>query len=220
MPALAHTLPGMQLQHRLRAAWTYARPSGETIEVFARSWWHRQAGDNADLIFFWGRDSIATRLPGLGGWIKRALKSFACCCSTSAAPGLSTPVTGQTLRRWARRPQAAICSTFAPTTSWRRRGDPQAIGGTTVDRAGQSLAVSARCTICRRRQTHCRSADHRRDSAAGSPTDDIYRATHRASSAKNRLYYQRYPDDVARERRFVAPGDARGRHAVRRSPDA
>ena len=35
------------------------------------------------------------------------------------------------------------------------------------------------------------------------PADDVYRATYRRVADKNRLYYQRYPDDVAVVRRIV-----------------
>ena len=220
MPPLTHPLPGMLLtDHTFPIPLDHDRPDGEQITVFARE--VAAPGPGAGrlpwLVFFQGGPGHASpRPPTHASWLKRALQDYRVLLLDQRGTGLSTPVTFQTLARLST-PQAMAdylkhfrADAIIQDAEWIRR---QLLGeGERWSVLGQSYGG-----FC---VTHYLSAAPQALSAAiltgGLPplersADDIYRATYRRVIAKNKLYFERYPDDAGRARAIV---DYLGRHEV------
>ena len=212
MPAVAHTLPGIQLtSHRVCVPVDYARQSGDTIEVFVRELVAvgKQGDSLPALVFFQGGPGFGSPRPtGLGGWIKRALKEFRVFLLDQRGTGLSTPVTGQTLQAMgSAEDQAAYLQHFRADNIVRDAEviRQQLAGGRPWTVLGQSFGG-----FCAMHYLSAAPEALREVLITGGippldrPTDDIYRATYPRVVSKNRLYYQRYPNDSQRVKDIVA----------------
>jgi len=189
----------------------YSRSRGSTIKVFAREI-ISSANETAQalpwLIFLQGGPGFPSPRPeGAAGWIKRALQNYRVLLLDQRGTGLSTPVTHQTLASIAE-PQKQMdyllhfradnivrdCETIrkslAESKPWTVLG--QSFGGfcitTYLSQASEGLSAAIL--------------------TGGLPPlvdqpDAVYRATYKQLIDKNKLYYDRFPDDVELVRRIV-----------------
>ena len=109
MEISTHRLPGLVLTgHEFTLPLDYAHPAGEQITVFARAVvaTSQERADLPWLVFFQGGPgSGAPRPSENSGWLKRALQEYRVLLLDQRGTGRSTPVTAQTLARFAT-PQA------------------------------------------------------------------------------------------------------------------
>lgn len=211
MTDVTHALPGAELRaRRFRLPLDYATPDGPTIEVFARE---VMAPGNADkdlpyLVFFQGGPGFGSPRPGgAGGWIKRALREFRVLLLDQRGTGLSTPLTAQTLRHLgSAAAQADYLQHFRADNIVR---DAEAIRRQLIGEKRWSVLGQSFGGFCAMRYLSAAPEALTEVLITGGipplarPTDDIYRATYPRVIAKNRRYYERYPDDVARVRDIV-----------------
>ncbi len=142
------------------------------------------------------------------GWLKRALQDYRLLLLDQRGTGRSTPVTFQTLARFST-PQATAdylkhfradaivrdaewirCELLGKDETWSVIG--QSYGGFCVVHYLSAFPNGLKEAII----------------TGGIPSltrsaDDVYRATYRRAADRNRLYYARYPEDVARVRAIV-----------------
>jgi pimeloyl-ACP methyl ester carboxylesterase len=212
MNNVTHRLPGLLLSdHTFTIPLDHAAPKGEQITVFARE--VVRANPDADrlpwLVFFQGGPGFSSpRPPANSGWLKRAVQDYRVLLLDQRGTGLSTPVTFQTLARLGTAQAMADylkcfrADAIIQDAEWIRR---ELLGeGQRWSVLGQSYGG-----FC---VTHYLSAAPQALKEAiitgGLPplvrsADEIYRATYQRVIAKNRLYYERYPDDAARARMIV-----------------
>ncbi len=206
------TFEGMRVtEHRFAVPLDHARPGSEEITVFARS--VAAEGRENDrlpwLVFLQGGPgSPAPRPMTRSGWIDRALEEYRVLLLDQRGTGCSTPATFQSLARLdSAAAQAEHLTHFRSDAIVRdceliRRalcGDEpwtvlgQSYGGFCATRyLGAAPEGLASVLI-----------------AGGLPPltahpDEIYRRTYPRLEERNRLYYERYPDDVERVRAIVA----------------
>jgi pimeloyl-ACP methyl ester carboxylesterase len=217
MPAVTHWIPGLFLtDHTFYVPLDHAQPDGATIEVFARA--VSAAGSEAKalpwLIFLQGGPGFASPRPATNsGWIKRAVSDYHVLLLDQRGTGRSTPLTFQTLARFAT-PQAQAgylkhfrADAIIQDAEWIRR----ALLG---EQARWSVLGQSYGGFC---ATHYLSvAPYALDAVfitGGLPPlaahpDEVYRATYHHVIEKNRRYYERYPGDVERVRAIVDMLDA------------
>ncbi len=210
---VVHRIPGLVLtDHTFHVPLDHAHPGGATIEVFARavSAAGQEKADLPWLLFLQGGPGFAAPRPLTNsGWIQRATAEYHVLLLDQRGTGRSTPLTFQTLARIPT-PQAQAdylkhfrADAIVQDAEWIRR----ALLG---DAARWSVLGQSYGGFC---------AVHYLSTAPGAlrevfitgglPSltahpDEVYRATYRRASEKNRLYYARYPDDVARVQAIVA----------------
>jgi pimeloyl-ACP methyl ester carboxylesterase len=205
-----NTIPGLILNnHFFDLPLDYAKP-GRTIRIFAREVIAPGSENRKQpyLVFFQGGPGSGSPRPlANSGWIKRALQDFRVLLLDQRGTGLSTPVTAQTMRTFAdAHAQAEYLSHFRTDNIVR---DAEAIrqllaGGEKWSILGQSYGG-----FCSLRYLSAAPEGLREVLVTGGipslsrPTDDVYRATYQRVIDKNRLYYERYPGDVARVKRIV-----------------
>jgi pimeloyl-ACP methyl ester carboxylesterase len=212
MTTVTHRVPGLVLtDHTFRIPLDHARPAGEQIEVFARE--AAAAGrDPASLpwlVFFQGGPGFASPRPmDTKGWLKRALQDYRVLLLDQRGTGRSTPSTFQTLARLTT-PRAAAdylkhfrADSIVRDAEWIRRGLVGENERWSV--LGQSFGG-----FCVTHYLSAAPAGLKEAFVTGGlppldrPVDDVYRATYQRVIERNRLYYQRYPDDVERAQAVV-----------------
>lgn len=210
MNVLQHALPGLILKsHRFELPVDYARP-GPTLSVFARE---VIAPDKEDaelpyLVFFQGGPGFGSPRPtGSSGWLKRALQEFRVLLLDQRGTARSTPITTQTLRHFATpQAQADYLQHFRADNIVRdaetiRR---QLIGDKPWSILGQSFGG-----FCAMNYLSAAPQGLKEVLITGGipsltrSTDEVYRKTYATVAAKNRRYYERYPDDIAQVREIV-----------------
>jgi pimeloyl-ACP methyl ester carboxylesterase len=189
--------------HRFQVPLDHARPSGPTIEIFAREVVAREraADDLPWLVWFQGGPGgHASRPTAVSGWLAAALRQYRVLFLDQRGTGASTPITFQTLTGFASaRDQADYIGLFrqdsivadaeyvrrellGPDGRWSVIG--QSYGGFCVVHylsvAGDSLNAAY--------------------ITGGLPSltegaDAVYRATYRRVQARNDRYFARYPRD-------------------------
>lgn len=205
MKTRTHRIPGLILtDHTFRIPLDHARPDGDEIDVFARE---VCAADEAAanlpwLVFFQGGPGMpAPRPTGRDGWLKRALREYRVLLLDQRGTGLSTPVTAQTLGRF---------DTPAAMADYLRHFRADAIVGDAEFIRRRLLGEHSKWSALGQSYggfciTHYLSAAPESLKEAiitgGLPpltrsVDDVYRATYRRVIGKNRMYYERYPDDI------------------------
>lgn len=212
MQTFTHHLPGLILiGHEFRVPLDYSQPNGEQLTIFARELVtptneHRPL---PYLIYFQGGPGAgAPRPEGNRGWWKRALQEYRVLLLDQRGTGRSTPVTTQSLARFATpQAQAAYLKHFRADNIVR---DAERIRVELLGENGQWSALGQSYGgFC---LTHYLSAAPHglREviitgglPALTRPVDDVYRATYQRVLAKNRLYYARYPEDVAHVQAIV-----------------
>jgi pimeloyl-ACP methyl ester carboxylesterase len=205
-------LPGFVLvDHEFNVPLDYARPDRETISVFAREVVaaDKEKNDLPWLVFFQGGPgSSAPRPEEKSGWLKRALQEYRVLLLDQRGTGRSSPINYQTLARFATpRMQADYLKNFRADSIVR---DAELIRRKLVgeEKCWTALGQSYGGFCI----THYLSAapDGLKEAIItgglpplNRPPDDVYRATYRRVSEKNRLYHERYPDDAERAREIV-----------------
>jgi pimeloyl-ACP methyl ester carboxylesterase len=212
MDTFVHRLPGLVLvDHEFNVPLDYARPHGETISVFAREVVasDKEKNDLPWLVFFQGGPGMSAPRPEENsGWLKRALQEYRVLLLDQRGTGRSSPINYQTLARFTKpRMQADYLKNFRADSIVR---DAELIRRKLVGEKNRWTALGQSYGgFC---ITHYLSAapDGLKEAmiTGGLPPlnrhpDDVYRATYRRVSEKNRLFYERYPDDAERVREIV-----------------
>jgi pimeloyl-ACP methyl ester carboxylesterase len=212
MRTCVHRLPGIVLtDHEFKVPLDHTQPDGERIDVFGREVvaCDKEKSDLPWLVFFQGGPGMeAPRPENSSGWLKRALQEYRVLLLDQRGTGRSTPINYQTLERLAMpREQADYLKNFRADSIVR---DAECIrrellgDGNRWSVLGQSYGG-----FC---VTHYLSVapDSLKEAimTGGLPPlnlrpDDVYRATYRCVIDKNRLYYERYPDDIERAKEIV-----------------
>jgi pimeloyl-ACP methyl ester carboxylesterase len=207
-----HRVPGLILtDHEFHVPIDYAQPDGARLTVFARE---AVASDKAQanlpwLVFFQGGPGFGAPRPSdvhSPGWLDRALKDYRILLLDQRGTGRSTPISYQSLTRFqAPQDQADYLKLFRADNivrdaEWIRRE-------LKIDRwsvLGQSYGGFCVTTYLSLAPESLREAFI----TGGLPPiqhhpDAVYRATYPRVREKNRLYFERYPDDVQRVRDVV-----------------
>lgn len=207
-----HRLPGLVLtDHEFTVPLDYTQSDGEQITVFAREVVAPEK-ENADLpwlVFFQGGPGFGSPRPtGKTGWLKRALQDYRVLLLDQRGTGHSTPMTHQTLSRFATpQAQADYLKHFRADSIVQ---DAERIRRELLGKDNRWSALGQSYGgFC---LTHYLSVAPGGLKEAiftgGLPpldrfADDIYRATYRRVIEKNRRYYDRYPDDAERTQEIV-----------------
>lgn len=210
MTTITHAIPGLVLNsHRFELPVDYAKPDAAKISVFAREVTSPSKA-NADLpylVFFQGGPgSGAPRPAGNSGWLKRALKEFRVLLLDQRGTGASTPITAQTLRHLTPEAQADYLQHFRADNIVR---DAEAIRQALIGDKPWSILGQSFGGFCAMNYLSTAPEGLKEVLITGGipsltrPADDVYHATYPRLIAKNRAYYQRYPDDVQRVRDIV-----------------
>lgn len=212
MSTQTHRIPGMVLHsHAFRLPLDYTQPDGEQIAVFAREIvaYDKTHADLPMLVYFQGGPgSGAPRPTENSGWWKRALQEYRVLMLDQRGTGRSTPVLAQTLARFpSAQAQADYLKHFRADNIVR---DAEKIRVALLGEEGKwSVLGQSYGGFC---VVHYLSAAPTGLQAAlitgglpslTRPADDVYRATYQRVLQKNQLYYERYPDDVARVQAIV-----------------
>ncbi len=215
-----YRIPGLVLtDHEFRVPLDYAAPNGDQITVFARE--IVAAGRDKDalpwLVFFQGGPGFPSPRPlTKQGWLERALQDYRVLLLDDRGTGRSTPMNAQTLARFSS-PQAAAdyLRSFRADSIVR---DAESIRRELLNEGerwsvlGQSYGGFCITTYMSIAPEGLREAII----TGGLPpvfrtADEVYQATYQTVIEKNRLYYERYPDDLARVQAIV---DYLGQHDV------
>jgi pimeloyl-ACP methyl ester carboxylesterase len=218
---ITHRIPGLSFtDHEFRIPIDHSQPDGARLSVFARE---VLALDKVEatlpwLVFFRGGPGYESPRPinlELPIWLKRAVKDYRILLLDQRGTGRSSPISHQSLARFqSPQEQADYLKLFRADNivrdaEWIRRemkSDRWSV-------LGQSFGGFCVTTYLSIAPEGLREAfitgglppiDHH--------ADDVYRATYPRVREKNRLYFERYPDDVQRLRDIV---DYLLRHEVR-----
>ena len=209
---VTHRIPGLLLtDHEFYIPIDHSQPDGARLTVFARE---AVALDKAQidlpwLVFFNGGPGYGAPRPGdrhSPGWLARAVQDYRVLLLDQRGTGRSSPIGYQSLARF-RSPQEQAdylklfrADNIVRDAEWIRREMK-------IDRwsvLGQSFGGFCVTTYLSIAPAGLREAfitgglppiDHH--------PDDVYRATYPRVREKNRLYFERYPDDVQRLRDIV-----------------
>jgi len=207
-----HRLPGIVLtDHEFNVPLDYAKPDGVMVSVFGREVVasDKEKSDLPWLIFFQGGPGMeAPRPENSSGWLKRALQEYRVFLLDQRGTGRSAPCNYQTLARFeTAREQADHLKNFRADSIVR---DAELIRRELLGEGGRwSVLGQSYGGFC---VTHYLSVAP--DSLKGAimtgglpplnrSPDDVYRATYERVIEKNRLYYQRYPEDIELVREVV-----------------
>ena len=210
---VVHRIPGLVLTDQtFHIPLDHTQPDGARIEVFARAVCAAGREDEPLpwLLFLQGGPGFAAPRPLTNsGWIQRAAADYHVLLLDQRGTGRSTPLTFQTLARIPT-PQAQAdylkhfrADAIVQDAEWIRR----TLLGDHVRWSVLGQSYGGFCAV------HYLSTapDALREVliTGGLPSltahpDEVYRATYRRVIEKNRLYYARYPDDVARVQAIVA----------------
>jgi pimeloyl-ACP methyl ester carboxylesterase len=212
MQTFTHRLPGLILTgHEFSVPLDYSQPSGEQVIIFVRELVApgKEGADLPYLVFFQGGPgSGAPRPTERSGWWKRALQEYRVLLLDQRGTGRSTPITTQTLACFATpHAQADYLKHFRADNIVR---DAERIRVELLGENGKWSALGQSYGgFC---LTHYLSVAPQglREViiTGGMPSltrhiDDVYRATYRRVLDKNRLYYERYPEDRAHVQAIV-----------------
>ena len=214
-----HRIPGLVLRdHSFELPLDYAKP-GQTISIYAREVIApgMEGADQPYLVYFQGGPgSGAPRPNSSSGWLGRALQDYRVLLLDQRGTGRSTPVTTRSLADFVNaQAQADYLMHFRADNIVR---DAEAIRQQLIGQKPWSILGQSYGGFCAMRYLSAAPEGLKEALITGGipslfrPADDVYRATYRRVVAKNRLYYQRYPGDVALVRRIV---DHLLRHDVR-----
>ncbi len=204
------SIPGLIVKsHRFKVPLDYANPSTK-ISVFARELTApgKEKLDLPYLVFFQGGPGSGSPRPGgANGWIKRALTEFRVLLLDQRGTGLSTPITAQTLRHSGTpQAQADYVQHFRADNIVR---DAETIRKALNGEQPWSILGQSFGGFCAMNYLSSAAEGLKEVLITGgipsltATADDVYRATYPRVIAKNRRYYERYPDDVQRVRDIV-----------------
>lgn len=204
MQTFTHRLPGLILiGHEFTVPLDYNQPAGEQLTIFLRELvaTGKESANLPYLIFFQGGPgSGAPRPDGNQGWWKRALQEYRVLLLDQRGTGRSTPVTTQTLARFATpQAQADYLKHFRADNIVR---DAEHIRVALLGEDGKWSALGQSYGgFCLTHYLSAAPQGLREVIITGGlpsltrPVDDVYRATYRRVLEKNRRYYERYPED-------------------------
>jgi pimeloyl-ACP methyl ester carboxylesterase len=210
--SITHHIPGLTLiDHEFQVPIDHSQPDGARLTVFARE---VVAADKVQaalpwLVFFQGGPGFGAPRPNdvhMPGWLGRATKDYRVLLLDQRGTGRSSPINYQSLARFkSAQEQADYLKLFRADNIVRDaeyiRREMQ------IDRwsvLGQSFGGFCVTTYLSLAPESLREAfitgglppiDHH--------ADDVYRATYPRVREKNRLYFERYPDDALRVRDIV-----------------
>ena len=201
--ASTYRAPGVVMTEREHVVpLDHANPDGPSITVFTREVAHPDGLDKPYLVFLQGGPGFEAARPTAptSGWQKRALADYRVLLLDQRGTGRSTPVgdiPGDTPEA-----QAAYLTNFRADSIVRDAElIRQELG---VDRwsvLGQSFGGFCTMVYLSIAPEGLREAFNTGGLAPiGRPVDDVYAATYVRLVAKNRAYFERYPDDRARVR--------------------
>jgi pimeloyl-ACP methyl ester carboxylesterase len=217
MRGATHRIPGLTLtDHRFDVPLDYAQPDGRTISIYAREVVAHNdttTGANTDdlpwLLFLQGGPGFGAPRPmGLNGFLKPALQEYRLLLLDQRGTSLSSPITSQTLAHLEHPHEQANYLRHFRADSIVRDCEfirTALLGDRKWSVLGQSYGGFCTCT-------YLSFAPEGLEGAfitggippVGVGIDDIYRTTYAAVRDKNRLYFERYPDDAALARRIVS----------------
>src|SRR5512143_3588253 len=210
---ITHRLPGLILVDReFQLPIDYSQPDGAHLTLFAREVTSvsQEAANRPWLVFLQGGPGFGAPRPidlDTPRWLKRAAQDYRVLLLDQRGTGRSTPINFQSLARFkSPQEQADYLKLFRADNivrdaEWIRR-EMQ------IDRwsvLGQSFGGFCVTTYLSLAPEGLREAFI----TGGLPPiqhhpDDVYRATYPRVREKNRLYFERYPDDVQRVRDIAA----------------
>ena len=217
MRLATHRFPGYVLsEHRFDVPLDHARPDGERISVFAREVVaEAKAGEDLPwLVFLQGGPGHGSPRPDSlkPVWLERATRDYRVLLLDQRGTGISATVSHQTLARLpSAEAQAAYLRHFRADSIVHDaeliRGE--LTGGEPWSALGQSYGGFCVCTYLSLAPEGLREALV----TGGLPPlergpDEVYRATYRRVSDRNRRYYERYPEDIDRVRAIVGELEA------------
>jgi pimeloyl-ACP methyl ester carboxylesterase len=209
---IIHRLPGMVLvDHEFKVPLNYAQPDGENISVFAREVvsLEKEKHDLPWLVFFQGGPGFSAPRPeDKSSWLKRALQEYRVLLLDQRGTGRSTPINYQTLACFVTpREQADYLKNFRADSIIQ---DAELIRHKLIGEKNRwSVLGQSYGGFC---ITHYLSVapDGLKEAIVtgglpplNCPPDNVYRATYKSVIKKNKLYYDRYPDDIERTREIV-----------------
>ena len=221
MNPITDAIPGLILKsHRFDLPLDYAHPNASAkISVFAREVVApgKEHAELPYLVFFQGGPGSGSPRPvAASGWIKRALTEFRVLLLDQRGTGASSPVTAQTLRHLGTpQAQADYLQHFRADTIVR---DAEAIRQMLIGEKQWSILGQSFGGFCALNYLSSAPEGLKEVLITGgipsltATADDVYRATYPRVIAKNRRYYERYPDDVQRVRdivKYLADNDVR-----------
>jgi pimeloyl-ACP methyl ester carboxylesterase len=220
MSEAVHRIPGLVLtDHRFVLPLDYDHPSGAQVTVFAREVVaaERVNDDLPWLLFLQGGPGMAAPRPlGRTGWLARAVRDYRVLLMDQRGTGLSSPVTCQSLARFADpKAQAEHLALFRADSIV---DDAEVIRRRVTGGAPWSVLGQSYGGFCVLRYLSVAAEGVKEAFITGGlpPVDgtaeDVYRATYRRVQAKNAAYYARYPGDGSLARRIA---DHLGSHDVR-----
>lgn len=212
IPVNLQKLPGLVcISHIFEVPLDYSNPDGEKLSIFAREVRSKENAHRSDLpwlLFLQGGPGFQSPRPESNdGWLKRALTDYRVLLLDQRGTGLSTPVTAQTLSEFENvHVQFEYLKHFRADNIVR---DAEFIR--------ERIAAGQRWTLLGQSYGGFCATTYLSHSPAGlqsvvitgglpplvdSP-DEVYRATYRQLVAKNKLFYERYPEDRVKVSKIV-----------------
>jgi pimeloyl-ACP methyl ester carboxylesterase len=200
-------IPGLVVtEHELAVPLDYAQ-EGPLIKLFAREVADPDGLDKPFLVYLQGGPGFEaprpTRHPSSPGWLDRALEDFRVLMLDQRGTGRSTPV-GPNLPG-SPQAQAEYLTHFRADSIVRDcERLREALGSPPWSVLGQSFGGFCVTTYLSLAPDGLREAFITGGlPPLGRPVDDIYRATYERMLERNRLYYERYPEDRSRVRTLM-----------------
>jgi pimeloyl-ACP methyl ester carboxylesterase len=204
------------IEHEFSIPLDHAKPNGERIIVFARELSDPEGHDRPFLVFFQGGPGMEaprpTRHPTNPGWLDRALREFRVLMLDQRGTGRSTPIgtlPGLTPAQQADYLKHFRADSIVRDAEWIRRE----LGVERWTVLGQSFGGFCVTTYLSIAPGGLREALITGGlPPVGRHTDEVYEATYARALDRNRLYYERYPEDrdrVIRLRKAVDRDDIR-----------
>ncbi|WP_394201042.1 alpha/beta fold hydrolase [Shewanella waksmanii] len=203
MPTI-HQLPGITaVKHYFHLPLDYQQPDQQRITVFARE---LVANDSIDenlpfLVFFQGGPGFgAIRPSDNSGWIKRALSEFRVLLLDQRGTGLSTPVNHLSLGHLSSEQQANYLSYFRADNIIK---DAEAIRAQLSPDNKWSILGQSFGGFCVLKYLNDAPQGVKEAYITGGlpsltrPAQEVYQATYQRVLAKNRQFFQRFPDAQA-----------------------
>jgi pimeloyl-ACP methyl ester carboxylesterase len=197
--------------HEFKTPLDYSHPKGESITVFGREVVasEKEKDDLPWLVFFQGGPGMeAPRPENKTGWLKRALQDYRVLLLDQRGTGRSALFNYQTLAHFATpQEQADYLKKFRADSIVK---DAELIRRELVgeDKKWTALGQSYGGFIITRYLSASPEGLKEAAIAGGLPPlnrspDDVYEATYKRVIDKNRLYYERYPEDAERAKGIV-----------------
>lgn len=207
MPVAEYTIPGMLIRdHLLPVPLDWQKPEGRSIELFVREVVDptKRHDDLPLLVFLQGGPGGKSPRPTKGSpaWLAEALKTHRVILPDQRGTGRSTRIEAATMAGFADGEAAAdYLSHFRADSIVDdfEHARKTLFAGKRWESLGQSYGGFLTLTYLSRYPEALAACYVAGGLAALRPSaDEVYRRTYPRAAGKSRLYYKRYPDDVAR----------------------